>query len=92
MTDVAYQCPYCGSVNEVESIRQNLMLDLRTAASYGLSGRHRILNLRARFLRWRMTRGLAAALWPGIRIERLQPVPVAELPVSASTAPPPLPR
>ena len=65
MTDVAYQCPYCGSVNEVESIRQHLILDLRTAASYELSGRHWILNPRARFLRWRMTRGLAEALWPG---------------------------
>ena len=65
MTDVAYQCPYCGSVSEVESIRQHLILDLRTAASYELSGRHRILNPRARFLRWRMRRGLAEALWPG---------------------------
>jgi hypothetical protein len=130
MTDVAYQCPYCGSVNEVESIRQNLILDLRSAASYELSGRHRILNSRARFLRWRVTRGLAEALWPryshhpprlawGRRlaprppaplsdrpvpsrvatggsnaapVTRLQPVHVADLPVSASTAPPPLPR
>jgi hypothetical protein len=65
MTDVAYQCPYCGSLSEVESIRQNLILDLRTAASYKLSGRHRILNPRGRFLRWRMTRGLTEALWPG---------------------------
>jgi hypothetical protein len=64
MTDVAYLCHNCGSVNEVESIRQNLILDLRTAASYELSGPHRILNPRARFLRWRMTRGLAEALWP----------------------------
>jgi hypothetical protein len=65
MTDVAYLCHNCGSVHEVESIRQNLILDLRTAASYELSGQHRILNPRARFLRWRMTRGLVHALWPG---------------------------
>jgi hypothetical protein len=72
MTDVAYQCPYCGSLSEVESIRQNLILDLRTAASYELSGWHRILNPRARFLRWRMTRGLAEALWPGDSHHRLR--------------------
>jgi hypothetical protein len=65
MTDVAYQCHNCGSVHEVESIRQDLILDLRTAASYELSGQDRILNPRARFLRWRMTRSLAQALWPG---------------------------
>ena len=65
MTDVAYLCNNCGSVHEVESIRQNLILDLRTAASYEMSGQPRILNPRARFLRWRMTRGLARALWPG---------------------------
>jgi len=81
MTDVAYQCPYCGSVNEVESIRQHLILDLRTAASYELSGRHRILNTRARFRRWRMARGLAEALWPGgsHHPPRLAPGPPAPL-------------
>jgi hypothetical protein len=65
VTDVAYICHYCGSVNEVESIRENLILDLRPAASYKLSGRRGTLHPRARFLRWRMTRGLAQALWPG---------------------------
>jgi hypothetical protein len=64
MTDVAYLCHNCGSVHEVESIRGNLMLDLRTAASYELSGHRGILDARARFLRWRMTWGLAQALWP----------------------------
>jgi hypothetical protein len=64
MTDVAYLCHNCGSVHEVESIRQNLILDLRTAASYELSGQHRILKFRAGFLRWRTTRGLAHAIWP----------------------------
>jgi hypothetical protein len=64
MTDVAYLCHNCGSVHEVESIRENLMLDLRTAASYELSANRGILGRRARFLRWRMTWGLARALWP----------------------------
>jgi hypothetical protein len=64
MTDVAYLCHNCGSVHEVESIRGNLMLDLRTAASYELSGHRGILDASARFLRWRMTWGLAQALWP----------------------------
>jgi hypothetical protein len=65
MTDVAYQCHNCGSVHEVESIRENLILDLRAAASYGLSGQRGMPDPRARFLRWRMTWGLARALWPG---------------------------
>jgi hypothetical protein len=65
MTDVAYLCHNCGSVHEVESIRENLVLDLRTAVSYEISGQRRMLNPRVRFLRWRMARGLARALWPG---------------------------
>ncbi len=64
MTDVAYLCNNCGSVHEVESIRENLILDLRTAASYELSGHRGMLDPRTRCLRWRMTRGLARALWP----------------------------
>jgi hypothetical protein len=64
MTDVAYLCHNCGSVHEVESIRENLILDLRTAASYELSGQRGTLGPRARFVRWRMTQGLAQALWP----------------------------
>jgi hypothetical protein len=65
MTDVAYRCHNCGSVHEVESIRTNLLLELRTAASYGLSVQRGKLDPRARFLRWRMTWGMAQALWPG---------------------------
>jgi hypothetical protein len=65
MTDVAYLCHNCGSVHEVESIRESLILDLRTAASYEVSGHRGMLDPRKRFLRWRMTRGLALALWPG---------------------------
>jgi hypothetical protein len=65
MTDVAFLCHNCGSVHEVESIRENLILDLRTAASYEPSGRGGVRGSRARLLRWRMTMGLARALWPG---------------------------
>lgn len=63
MTDVAYLCHNCGSVHEVESIRENLILDLRTAASYE-SGQRDIPGPRTRLLRWRMSWGLARALWP----------------------------
>lgn len=62
MTDVAYLCHNCGSVHEVESIRETLILNLRAAASYELSRQRGILKPRARFLRWRMTRRLAQAL------------------------------
>lgn len=86
MTDVAYQCHNCGSVHEVESIRQNLILDLRAAGSYELCELHRMLNPRARFLRWRMTRGLAQVLWPRYSHDprlawgrRLAPGPTAPL-------------
>jgi hypothetical protein len=65
MTDVAYLCHNCGSVHEVESIRENLILDLRAAASYGLAGQRGMPDPSARFLRWRMAWGLAQALWPG---------------------------
>jgi hypothetical protein len=97
MTDVAYQCHNCGSMHEVESIRQNLILDLRAAASYKLSGQHLMLNPRARFLRWRMTRSLAQVLWPRYshdprraRSRRLAPGPTSPLsnrPVPCRVAP-----
>jgi len=44
MTDVAYLCQNCGSVHEVDSVRENLILDLRTAASYELSGQRGMLD------------------------------------------------
>jgi hypothetical protein len=96
MTDVAYLCHNCGSVHEVESIRENLVLDLRTAASYELSGQRGMLNLRGRFLRWRMARGLARALWPGysdnpplarsLRLVQGQSAPVSDRPVPCRAA------
>jgi hypothetical protein len=91
MTDIAYLCHNCGSVHEVESIRENLILDLRTAASYEPSGHRGMLGPRARFLRWRMTWGLTQALWPGyshhpqlaLGSRRVQgkPAPVSDRPV-----------
>jgi hypothetical protein len=90
MTDVAYLCHNCGSVHEVESIRQSLILDLRPAASYELSGRLGLMDPRARFLRSRLTLGLARALWPrysarprparGDRQAQGQPAPVSDRP------------
>jgi hypothetical protein len=94
VTDVAYLCHNCGSVHEVESIRENLILDLRTAASYELSGHRGMVDPRTRFLRWRMARGLAQALWPAASGSNaragnpVQPVPVTDGPLSASTPPP----
>ncbi len=97
MTDVAYLCHNCGSLHEVESIRANLILDLRAAASYELPGQRGILDPRARFRRWRMTRGLAQALWPeylhhpyrawGRRLVLGPPAPVSDRPVPAGQQP-----
>lgn len=96
MTDVAYLCHNCGSVHEVESIRENLILDLRTAASYEVSGQRGTLDPRARFLRWRMTWRLAQALWPGYshhrglawarRLVQGPPAPVSDRPVPCRAA------
>ncbi len=87
MTDVAYLCHNCGSVHEVESIRENLILNLRTAASYQLSKQRGMLDARPRFLRLRMTWGLAQALWPKYsqhprRARARRPVPGQPAPVS----------
>jgi hypothetical protein len=87
LTDVAYLCHNCGSVHEVESIRENLILNLRTAASYQLSKRRMMLDPRPRFLRLRMTWGLAQALWPRYaqhprRAQGRRPVPRRAAPVS----------
>ncbi len=95
MTDVAYLCHNCGSVHEVESIRENLILDLRAAASYQLSGQRGMPDLGARFLlRWRMAWGLAPALWPGYsrharlawarRLVQGPPTPVSDHPGGAA--------
>jgi hypothetical protein len=96
MTDVAYLCDNRGSVHEVESVRENLILDLCTAGSYELSGQPGMLDPRARFLRRRMFRGLAWALWSGYSHHpcsawgrrRVQgpPAPVSDCPVPCRAA------
>ena len=95
MTDVAYLCHNCGSLHEVESIRENLILDLRTAASYE-SGQRDIPGHHRRLLRWRMTWGLARALWPeyprrpwlarGRRLVQGPQEPVSDRPVPCRAA------
>ena len=97
MRDVAYLCGNCGSVHDVEPVRKNLILDLCTAGSYELSGQSGMLDPRARFLRRRMLRGLAWALWPGYshhpgpawgrRLVQRPPAPVSDrrVPCRAAT-------
>lgn len=96
MTDVAYLCGNCGSVHEVKSVRENLILDLCTAGSYEVSGQPGLLDPRARLPRRRMFRGLAWALWPGHshhpcpawgrRRVRGPPAPVFDRPVPCRAA------
>jgi hypothetical protein len=96
MTDLAYLGDNCGSLPEVESVRENLILDLCTAGSYELSGQPGMLDPRVRFLRRRMFRGLAWALWPGYSHQpcpargrrRVQgpPAPVSDCPVPCRAA------
>lgn len=59
MADISYRCHHCGSVHEVEAIRENLYIDQRSIASYGVSRRLRTYCK----MRW-LARQLAAALWP----------------------------
>jgi hypothetical protein len=66
MTDIAYRCHHCGSVHEVEAIRENLFLNQRPIASFthpqpgGRQYRHIVL-------RWRIAQDIARALWPRYR-------------------------
>lgn len=60
MADMTYRCHHCGSVHEVEAIRENLYLDQRTIASYAV-GRLQSYSAIPRFL---LARRIAAALWP----------------------------
>jgi len=64
MTDVAYLCHNCGSVHEVESIRQNLYLNQRSIASYAVPSRQGTHDFAEFLLRWRISKGIARALWP----------------------------
>jgi hypothetical protein len=60
MADITYRCHHCGSVHEVEAIRENLFLDQRSIASYAV-GRLQHYSALPRLL---LARRLAAALWP----------------------------
>ena len=60
MADITYRCHHCGSVHEVEAIRENLYLDQRSIGSYAV-GRLQSYSALPRFL---LARRLAAALWP----------------------------
>jgi hypothetical protein len=64
VADISYRCHHCGSVHEVESIRENLYLDRRTIASY--SQPRRLLDFRG-MARWLLARRIAGALWPRYR-------------------------
>ncbi len=55
MTGVGGLYQNCGSVHEVDSVREDLILDLRTAVGYELPWQRGMLDPRARFLHWRMT-------------------------------------
>lgn len=60
MADISYRCHNCGSVHEVEAIRENLYLDQRSIASYAV-GRLQTYSAIPRLL---LARRLATALWP----------------------------
>lgn len=63
MADISYHCHHCGSVHELESIRDNLYLNRRSVASYAfpsqLPAGHRV-----GVLRLRLAMGIAKALLP----------------------------
>jgi hypothetical protein len=61
MADITYRCHHCGSVHEVESIRENLYLDQRSIASYALGRRP---GSCCGMPRLRLDRRIAVALWP----------------------------
>jgi len=58
MTDIAYQCHQCGSVQEVEAVRQNLYLDQRPIASYDAGRCGLIAKLSRRSVTHRVARAL----------------------------------
>jgi len=63
MADISYHCHHCGSVHEVESIRENLYVNQRSIASYAYRWRHHA-GPGAGIARWRIARDIAKALWP----------------------------
>ena len=62
MTDISYHCHHCGSVHELESIRDNLYLNRRSVSSYA-NPLQPSLGHRA-MLRLKLAMGIAKALFP----------------------------
>ena len=60
MADITYRCHHCGSVHEVESIRENLYLDQRSIASYEPVLGRSYCGIPV----IRLGRRIAVALWP----------------------------
>jgi hypothetical protein len=62
MADISYHCHHCGSVHELESIRDNLYLNRRSVSSYAFplqpSLGHRAM------LQLKLAIGIAKALFP----------------------------
>lgn len=63
MADISYHCHHCGSVHELESIRDNLYLNRRSVASYAFPLQVPVGH-RAGVLRLRLAMGIAKALFP----------------------------
>jgi hypothetical protein len=63
MADISYRCHHCGSIHEVESIRENLYLNQRSIDSYAPPGRRHLGDSRG-MPRWLLARRIAVALWP----------------------------
>lgn len=63
MTDISYHCHHCGSVHELESIRDNLYLNRRSVSSYAFPLQPPVGH-RAGVLRLKLAMGIAKALFP----------------------------
>jgi hypothetical protein len=63
MADMSYRCHHCGSIHEIESIRENLYVNQRSVASYALPWRRGRADFRG-MARWLLARRIAMALWP----------------------------
>lgn len=65
MTDIAYLRHQRGSVHDVESIQESLILDARGCQLRTVPAPWHQRSPQ-RFVRWRTTRGFVQVLWPGI--------------------------
>jgi hypothetical protein len=66
MADISYRCHHCGSIHEVESIRENLYVNQRPVASYAVPRGRRLGDSRG-MARWLLGHRIAVALWPRYR-------------------------